>query len=66
MFIKKFTFLFSNLFDIRINESEINEIIKNIDINKININDRKEKVIVNDNIKEKIKNIKPLELYKEK
>ena len=65
MFIKNFTILFSNLFDIRINESEINDIIKKIDINKIKTNDQKEKIIINDNIKEKIKNIKPLEFNKE-
>lgn len=35
MFITNIAILFSKLFDIRINETEINNIINNIDINKI-------------------------------
>ena len=69
MFITNFAILFSKLFDIRINETEINNIINNIDINKLNeeikINVQKEKIVLNDNIREKIKNIKPLEFNKE-
>ena len=68
-FIKNFAILFSNIFDIKINEYEINNIINDINKNNvmetININEQKKTTIVNDDIKQKIKKIKSFEFDKE-
>ena len=74
LFIKNYVIIFSKLFFIQINEFELIDMIKNYDINKFDgkpkiSNENKDlllkKMIIDDNIKEKIKLINPLEFNKE-